>query len=117
MSRRQRGRALHRRYGRAEGGEGELARLLSGRGPYFYEHDIDLNLLRDIAKAPGSRKLPPPSHSVVHDGHYTALARAGFIHWKQDGGLSLDRYELTPKGKRAIETYRAWIERTIKGVR
>jgi hypothetical protein len=110
--------ALRRRYGRAVGG-GSLDRLLSGEGPYYYEHDRQMNILIDLARPRGKRKLPPPTHNLVFDRAYDELAKEGFVHWVYETPdvqtLGLDRYELTPKGKRAIKVHDEWVQRVIVG--
>jgi len=110
-------RVLKKRYGRA--GSGEFDRLLNGNGPYYYDNDTDLKILQDVARPRNSRKLPPPSHNVVYDRHYEALAKAGFLRWQYETPgvqhLGLDRYELTPKGVRALKVYRDWVQRVIVG--
>jgi hypothetical protein len=109
--------ALRRRYGHSSG---EFDRLLSGQGPYYYEHDTDLKILQDVARPYGTRRFGP-SKNIVFERHFVALADAGFIRWVQahpvHTSLADDHYVLTSKGERALKVHREWVDRVIRGKR
>ena len=99
----------------AEERRDDFSRLLSGRGPYYYEHDIDMKILLDAERgARGGRS------SVVVEEHENALFRAGFLKWTQvhpdHQSLGQDHYELTDKGRQAVELYKNFV-RSIGGRR
>jgi hypothetical protein len=89
-------------------------RLLNGRGPYYYEHDVELNILFDLLRARHSRKLPRPGDSVVYDRAYKKLGDEGFIRWVQTHphhtSLMDDHYALTEAGREAVRLYKAFMK-------
>jgi hypothetical protein len=114
-------RTLKRRYGHSgelRTGDGELARLLSGNGPYYYDNDTDLKILQDVARPYGTRRFGP-SKNIVFERHFASLSDAGFIRWVQvhphHTSLADDHYVLTPKGERALKVHRDWVQRFIVG--
>jgi len=105
------------RYGNTKS---ETDRLLSGRGPYYYEHDVDMRILLDLqlphrGRGKRFRTAPYPGSNVVYDRAYKKLDDAGFIRWvqahPQHTSLSDDHYVLTDKGREAVKLYDAFMKR------
>ena len=85
-------------------------------GPFRYDNDRDLEILLDVERPLRSRNpYMQPQDSVVYDRHYAILSKYGYIKWVQvhehHQTLGQDHYELTDKGREALDEYRRWSKR------
>jgi hypothetical protein len=76
---------------------------LRNRAKTYGLTDRDLELLGDIARPFGQRRMPFPGASSAYDRRYAKLLQAGLTHLKSPApGVVIDHFLLTDDGKRLL---------------